>query len=385
MTQSSMSIQTFMATARRLPPDTTVLLRGETGIGKSTVVRQLARFIAAAEKIADYPVIDRRLSQMSEGDLVGLPSTDGETTRFNPPDWYKKACKQPCVLFLDELNRATHEVMQSAFQIVLDRELNGWKLHPQTRVYSAINIGGNYTVNEVDPALLDRFWVVDLKPTLEDFLAYARGEGEMLPVIPDFVQAHEKFLDPGKNVEPGSKTTTRRSWERLSRALIHAGLGETPMDPAFYPVCIGYIGVEATIAFTDFAKTQDNRVNGENVVEEYGKYRPKVKKLTHDRLNGLIEKVAEYVTKNLTTLTETQGKNVQRFMEDLTGEHRISCWGKMTAQGLDKLELAKSLHKYCAKSILDVFGVPMGEAGVGITPNIPGIFKASVKDEKSKK
>src|SRR5437867_2646181 len=88
---------------------------------------------------------------------VTFPSTDWNVTRFNPPEWYMQACERPMVLFLDELNRATNEVMQAAFQIVLDRQLNGWKLHPLTRVYAAINMGANYTVNEMDPALLDRF------------------------------------------------------------------------------------------------------------------------------------------------------------------------------------------------------------------------------------
>lgn len=55
-----------------------VLLRGRHGIGKSTVVYQYA------DKV-DMPVVERRASQMTEGDLVGLPIVDGECTRFNPP------------------------------------------------------------------------------------------------------------------------------------------------------------------------------------------------------------------------------------------------------------------------------------------------------------
>ena len=137
---TTMSIQTFIKVASKLPIETSILLRGSHGIGKSQVVRQMAALFS-------LPVIDRRLSQMSEGDMIGLPSTDGEVTRFNPPDWYKQACAKPMCLFLDELNRATPEVMQAAFQIVLDRELNGWKLHPQTRVYAAVNSSAAYTVN----------------------------------------------------------------------------------------------------------------------------------------------------------------------------------------------------------------------------------------------
>ena len=64
-----------------------VLLRGRHGIGKSTVVYQYANKIGS-------PVVERRASQMTEGDLVGLPIVDGNSTKFNPPDWYKKACDE---------------------------------------------------------------------------------------------------------------------------------------------------------------------------------------------------------------------------------------------------------------------------------------------------
>jgi hypothetical protein len=101
--------------------------------------------------------------------------------------------------------------------------------------------------------------------------------------------------------------------------------------------------------------------------------------MTQDQLNGAIEKVAEYVTGNLTKLTAKQGENLKGFMNDLPGELRISCWSKLTAHGLDKIELAKSVHKYCVEAILDVFGVPVGEAGVGVTPNIPGVLKGGTK------
>jgi hypothetical protein len=258
---TSMSIKTFLNVAEVLPIDTSVLLRGPHGIGKSQVVRQVA-------KAFKLPVVDRRLSQMTEGDMVGLPSTDGEVTRFNPPDWFKRACTTPVCLFLDEINRATPEVMQAAFQIVLDRELNGWTLHSETRVFAAVNASAAYTVNEMDPALLDRFWTIDLEPTIEDWLSWARHtNAEDIPnvtsFITDFIAGNEKWLDAPRDSEPGKVTPSRRSWERLSKALVGASIHEKPDDPIFYPLCRGYIGNEATIAFHSFAKTIDNQVTGE--------------------------------------------------------------------------------------------------------------------------
>ena len=103
---TTMQIRTFLKVAPLLPKETSILLRGAHGIGKSQIVRQVAQVIATNNHFANFEVIDRRLSQMSEGDMIGLPSTDGEVTRFNPPGWYKHACDVPVCLFLDELNRA---------------------------------------------------------------------------------------------------------------------------------------------------------------------------------------------------------------------------------------------------------------------------------------
>lgn len=382
MQQNPMGIARFIEIAPILPVETSVLVRGPHGIGKSQVIRQVSRVIAEREGLHTFPVIDRRLSQMTEGDMIGLPSTDGNVTRFNPPDWFKSACEFPVTLFLDELNRATHEVMQAAFQIVLDRELNGWKLHPQTRVYAAVNASAEYTVNEMDPALLDRFWVIDLTPTTTDWLIWARGPGNIHPTVTDFIGQADKWLDPPKNFEAGSVHPSRRSWERLSKCLVAANVADNPEDGNFYSLSVGYIGVDAAIAFWDYAKSVDNRVEGKDVVETYSKFQAKVKRLSQDRLNGVVEKVADYVTKNLTKLTDKQGGNLKSFMEDLPGELRVSCWSKLTAHGLDKLELAKSVHKYCAASILEVFGVPMGEAGVNVVPNVPGFFGDDKKKGK---
>lgn len=356
---TTMSIKTFINVSTRLPVETSVLLRGPHGIGKSQVVRKVAQ----AFKL---PVTDRRLSQMTEGDMVGLPSTDGEVTRFNPPDWFKAACDKPTCLFLDEINRATPEVMQAAFQIVLDRELNGWRLHPETRVYAAINASAAYTVNEMDPALLDRFWTVDLTPTVEDWVTWARDGGVHATVV-EFIAGNERWLDSPKDAEPGKVSPSRRSWERLSTALVGAGIADDPKDDLFYPMCLGYVGTEATIAFHSFAKTVDDQVSGEEVLRDYGKVKKRVEKLGQEKQNILVEKVTDFLVKQGKVLDDAQGKNLQAFMKDLPGELRVAAWSKVTqGAGTDNLELVKSVHKWCVESVLEVFGVDASSAAKAI-------------------
>ena len=100
-----------------------VLLRGRHGIGKSTVVYQYA-------KEQGLPVVERRASQMTEGDLLGLPDLDDTTikgqkiTKFCAPDWLAQACNEAVVLFLDEVDRATMEVRQGIFELCDSRKLS---------------------------------------------------------------------------------------------------------------------------------------------------------------------------------------------------------------------------------------------------------------------
>ena len=385
---TTMTVRTLKRVAPLLPAETSVLFRGAHGIGKSQLVRQIARLVAEKQQISDFELIDRRLSQQSEGDFIGLPSNDGEVTRFNPPDWYKRACVKPCMLFMDELNRATPEVMQAAFQIVLDRELNGWKLHPQTLVYSAINFSAEYTVNEVDPALLDRFWVVDLQPDVKDWLEWAADTsplgGNIHPNIIEFITAEERWLDTPKTVEPGTVTVSRRSWERLNRALVKNDLIDHPENDLFYSMSLGYIGLEASIRFTDFVKQVDNRFTGEDIINSYLARGEKIrKKVTRggkqQLLLSAIEKAADYIH-TLDKVSEQQGKNLQAFMKDLPGELRVALWAKMIKDGERRLELTKSIHQYTCDLLLAVYGVPRGPAGIGVIPNIPDVFS----DEKDK-
>ena len=373
---TTMSVRTFLKVSSKLPVETSVLLRGNHGIGKSQVVRQVAKGFG-------LDVIDRRLSQMSEGDMIGLPSTDGEVTRFNPPEWYKRACSKPVALFLDELNRATPEVMQAAFQVVLDRELNGWKLHPQTRVYAAINASAAYSVNEMDPALLDRFWAIDLTPDTQDWLTWAKESGTIHENVITFIAGNEKWLDPPKNGEASAVAPSRRSWERLSYALVSNGVADLPDDSLFYPMCLGYVGTEATIAFHGYVKTIDSQVTGEEIIQDYKKVKSKIAKLGQEKLNVAIEKVADHVTKNLKVLDDNQGANLRDFMGDLPAELRVSAWSKLTAGGVNNLELAKSVHKWCVNHILSVFGVDKDKV-----PDVPGINMgngdAAAKSKKKK-
>lgn len=438
MAKTPISITNFVAICKTMPAWKSILIRGTHGIGKSAIISQIADYHRNTEFDGkDYPLVDRRLSQLSEGDMIGLPVIDGETTRFNPPDWVKRACDEPCALFLDELNRATPEVMQAAFQLVLDRQLQGWKLHPQTRVYAAVNTGAGYTVNEMDPALLDRFWTVDLEASPEEWLAWAKEQPDMCAHVIDFIQLHQTFLDPAAAGEPGTVQPSRRSWHHLSRALLANDIAEKPNDGLFYPLCLGFIGLESTMAFVDYAKNYKFDVSAEDVIEKlvkksmpftddkgkthktldalakgYANEEDKseaiiakvqligakdedgnsidpttydtdllnrLESMGQERINALAEKVAEYIKTAYANkaLNDRQGAALGKFASIVPAEIRIVLWQKAMERGTEDMVLNTSIHRWIAPQLLNIFGVKMGKAGMGMTAQIPDFLKQS--------
>lgn len=240
-----------------------VMIRGRHGIGKSELVYQYAKRV-------NLPVVERRASQMTEGDLVGLPVVNGDSTSWNPPDWYKQACNEPVVLFMDEIDRATTEVRQGFFQLADSRALNGHKLHPDTILFAAVNggiHGASYQVNDMDPAELDRWTVFDVEPSVEDWLHYANDR--VNPIIVDFIRHNRAHLEYTKDFEPGKVYASRRSWERLSNTLNGGKLLEGEYKPTLntvFNIACGFVGFEAAVALRDHAEKYENMVTPEDIL-----------------------------------------------------------------------------------------------------------------------
>ena len=373
-----MDIKTAVATMKAMPARQSVLLVGRHGIGKSQLVRQFAKHLheQLVEKypfLKDVPVadgsrdsndprvdsflIDMRLSQQSEGDIIGLPELTEGVTRFCPPAWFMAACKEPRIVFLDEINRATPEVMQAAFQIVLDYQLNGFRLHKDSRVVAAVNPDqGGYAVNAMDPALIDRFAFIELEPTLEDWLDWAReknaeGNQRVLPQIVQFVQSNPDFLNPPANAQPGKKYQSPRSWELLDQALRHAGLEDCyEKNQTLYALALSRVGIEASLAFSDFITTIERQLTAEDILDKWSaKTSKRVNKIGAERYNILAEKLGEHAKTN--TWTEKQVKNVSKYIETLPGEHAIQVWHNVMSSG--NLDNIKNLHKRVVHIVLE--------------------------------
>ena len=295
-----------------------LMLRGRHGVGKSELVYQVASDMG-------LPVVERRASQMTEGDLVGLPKTDGDVTSFCAPDWLADACSRPVLLFLDEVDRAIPEVRQGIFELTDSRKIFGNYLHADTVVVAAVNggeHGSQYQVGEMDPAELDRWTVFDVEPTTEDWLDWAKSnvEGEVW----DFINQNRSHLEHNEDYEPNKVYPSRRSWKRLNDCLSAAGmLGVEDHNPAIFHLSTGFVGFEAAVAFNDFVKNYERQVTVEMVVND-GKVN-KTKDFTINEHCALIEKMdASDIFTN--ELTDDQCVNLANYFVSLPSEAVMKLW-----------------------------------------------------------
>jgi hypothetical protein len=271
-----------------------ILIRGRHGIGKSTIVYQIAEQMG-------LPVVERRASQMTEGDLLGLPKVEGNVTQWLAPEWLHNACNNPVILFLDEVDRATMEVRQGIFELCDSRKIAGYSLHPDTVIFACVNGGGDhgdqYQVGEMDPAELDRYTVFDVKPTVEDWLSWA--DGNVNQVIWDFINDNHTHLEHNDDYEPNKVYPSRRSWERLSKTVGDQDLKALAGSGVLYHLTTSFVGFEAAVALVDYVNKYQKIVTVEDILEGKHKLTEKFKINDH---NALIErfKQSKVFDRNLT-------------------------------------------------------------------------------------
>ena len=323
--------------ASKLP----VLIRGRHGIGKSVVVYMIAGDMG-------MPVVERRASQMTEGDLLGLPDTADTSingrkcTTWNAPDWLVTACEQPVVLFLDEVDRATMEVRQGLFELTDSRKINGWKLHPETLIVAAVNggeHGAQYQVGEMDPAELDRWTVFDVDPSDEDWLNWAKDHIDT--VVWDFVNHNRTHLEHKGDFEPNKVYPSRRSWERFNNTAVPAGVFDEGGDlDLLFNLAAAFLGFEAAVQLKDFVVNYAWQVTIEDILDS-----GQIAKTTEWGINDHAAMIQKFEAAETFTgeLNETQVQNLANYFVTLPSEVAMKLW---TVLGdADNVANVVALHK----------------------------------------
>lgn len=227
------------------PATQNIMLMGKHGIGKSQI---LEKFYTAK----GCKVVSLFLGQMSDpGDLIGIPHKNEVTghTEFMPPYWFPTD-DTPVVLFLDELNRARPEVLQTIMDLALNRKLAGRYLPKGSRIISAVNNGEEYQLTDLDPALVSRFNIYEFVPSVQDWLLWANKNGVDERII-TYISANPKALDNQTAVEELDnleKTPDRRAWVRVSEIIS----GKDELKQSHKSMIAGIVGGVAANRFFEF-------------------------------------------------------------------------------------------------------------------------------------
>jgi len=170
------------------------------------------------------------------------------------------------VLFLDELNRSTLQVLNSALELVLNKTLNDNKLPVVngvlTYLVAAINPADlDYNVTEFDPALLDRFMKYNMTSDAESWLVWA-SKNDIHTSIRRFIAKKPEYIHVMSDTEPMSPTP--RSWAKLSdsiKVMEVKGINPDTFYDVVYSVIKGKIGklvgIEYLNFYTEFSKVLD--------------------------------------------------------------------------------------------------------------------------------
>lgn len=294
------------------PSNQNIMLVGKHGIGKSEI---LTNYFAGK----GMKVVALFLGQMADpGDLIGLPHKNEETgtTDFMPPYWFPVDGK-PIVLFLDELNRARPELLQTVMDLALNRKLAGRYLPEGSRIISAVNDGEEYQLTDLDPALVSRFNIYKFSPTVKEWLLWAQKAGVDERVV-NFIAENEKALEGlGKNGEDNGleKTPDRRAWKKVSDVI----KGHDELGPAFRKVVGGIVGVNAMTLF--FASLGTNRLlTAKEILGDYDKHKAKIAKYKLHEVCTLNEVVFRYIESGLhlkNLKPEVCKENFKKYLEGL--------------------------------------------------------------------
>lgn len=226
------------------------LIVGESGIGKTALAKELAQ-----KKGWSLVVIDGNL--LKEGEIGGLPTIDDYETIDPQGKVIKKkrtiyaihtklqeldeliSKGEKVLLFIDEINRCEHTVQQELMNLILNREINGYVLHPEVKILAAMNPSSkygedfDYQVVDMDAAQENRFVWLFMKSDAKTWLQWAL-ENDIEEKILEFISTFPEYLHCAKGDE--NIKATPRSYERVSKLykLYKKSSEEIPKKVFFY-------------------------------------------------------------------------------------------------------------------------------------------------------
>lgn len=311
------------------------LIIGESGIGKTALAKKLAN-----KNNFKLVVIDGNL--LKEGEIGGLPTIESyksidsngnfqekKTTIYAVHTKLKEIDEEilngnKVLLFIDEINRCEHTVQQELMNLILNREINGYKLHNDVKILAAMNPSNkygedfDYQVVDMDAAQENRFVWLNMESDYIDWISWAIEFGIETEVI-EFISTFPEYL---QKINEEDVRATPRSYERISKTLkLYKEKKESIPRAVFLNVIKGNVGRVIAEEFVSFIESNHEAlISFEKVF--CGNYIDQevieiIKKETHTRLYLTAINILKILESNIFNFEKESSFYINRFVKFL--------------------------------------------------------------------
>lgn len=385
-------------------------IAGEPGVSKSVSIKQLAQkqaqkmgrtYVvwndldaptrealvqrtpeAEAERKKYYVLMDIRTNLLSKEDATGIPDVMNtlEYTKYRPMIWlhYATFPGTAGMIFFDEMNQGTEDVLKSLMQLFLDRQIGDNRIADGWAIAAAGNVGSKFGNTEIPIALRQRARMLGMTVTSKEWTEYAKNVGIDDLIIAFVNSGFKRLLDgsesnpylvqetdlEGKQMEGGASP---RSIEEFSKVYtkIYKKFEENPNFSAIDELKQAAMSIiskewaDDFIAFAKFAGKFDNEKFQEDLdlyVNEPGKYIAK---------HGLSEQQAQ----ELSTASQIAAEDInKRYFQDSKGRSMMA----MIYQVMQEL----------LEAVQEIFAENEGVENIKLTPEQKQTIKEYIEFTK---
>ncbi|MBP3909929.1 MAG: ATP-binding protein [Niameybacter sp.] len=308
------------------------LVVGESGIGKTALAKKIAK-----ENEWSLVVIDGNL--LKEGEIGGLPiiesyiaidsngnQVEKKMTVYAVHNKLKEideeiASGKKVLLFIDEINRCEHTVQQELMNLILNREINGYRLHHNVKILAAMNPSSkygsdfDYQVVDMDAAQENRFVWLNMESDHVQWIKWAVSAG-IDPKVIEFISTFPEYLN---RTNEDDVRATPRSYERVSKSYqVYKEQKDVFPRTVFLNVIKGNVGKVIAEEFMSFVESDckplmsyedvfAGDVLSDAVIEQ-------VKSESHTRLYLAAMNILKTLELNIKNNEEESAESITRFV-----------------------------------------------------------------------
>ncbi len=201
MTQASnmyaLSIEQCVNLIEATADETAILIQGEMGTGKSSILKELSR--RNPSHVPCY--FDCTTKDLGDISIPKLKDLDGQDyVTFAPNEELGMHLRDtPIIIMVDEYGKSNPAVKLALLRLFQERQIGSYKLHPDSLIFATTNLGAEGVGDVVPPHGRNRIRVVTMrKPTHMEWIDWGinkRLDHALLGWVRDNPQLMQSFTD----------------------------------------------------------------------------------------------------------------------------------------------------------------------------------------------